>query len=116
MNREQIINLYGIIRELKATKLNIDARKQYTLLRIEMVKLFKEFEEAKTEIAEQTKCEDEQKWNEEFQEIIKEWLNVNVELDTKIFTVEECVDFITSNDLSGVVEDFIIELMINETK
>lgn len=112
MKREEVINLYVIIRELKATKLNIDARKQYTLLRIEMVKLFKEFEEAKTEIAEQTKCEDEQKWNEEFQEIIKEWLNVNVELDTKIFTVEDCVDFITSNDLSGVIEDAIADLMI----
>jgi len=112
MKREQIINLYGIIRELKATKLNLEARKNYTLLRIEMVKIFKEFEEAKTEIAEQTKCEDEAKWNEDFIEIIKEWLNVNVELDTRIFTVEDCIDFIASNDLSGVVEDVLTDLMI----
>lgn len=87
-------------------------RQQYTLLIIEMVKLFKEFEEAKTEIAEQTKCEDEQKWNEEFQEIIKEWLNVNVELDTRIFTVEDCADLIMSNpDKNGTFIDVIIEYL-----
>jgi len=39
---------------------------------------------------------------------------VNVELDTRIFTVEDCIDFIASNDLSGVVEDVLTDLMIKQ--
>ena len=114
MKRETIINLYSIIRELKATNLSSEARKKYTLLRIELVKIFKEFEEAKTEIAEQTKDEDNEKWNKDFSAIIMEWLSKEIDLDTKIFTVEDYVDFISSNDLAGVVEDIIANLMIKE--
>ena len=114
MKRETIINLYILIRELKATNLKIESRKKYTLLRIELVKIFKEFEEARTEISEQTKNEDPNKWSEDFKEIMTDWLNKEVDLDTKIFTVEEYIDFISSNDLAGVIEDVIAELIIKE--
>ncbi len=112
MKREQIVNLYSIIRELKATNLSSESRKKYTLLRIELVKVYKEFEIAKAEIAEQTKNDDENKWNEDFTAIIREWLNEDVNLDSKIFSVEDYVNYISSNDLAGIVEDVIADLMI----
>lgn len=112
MKREQLINLYSIIRELKSTNLKLEAKKAYALLRIELVKIFKDFEVAKAEIAEQTKNDDEKKWNEDFSSIMNEWLNKEVELDCKIFSVEDHIDFISSNDLVGIVEDVLADLLI----
>ena len=116
MIRAEIINLYELIKGLKSNKLTPEAKKDYTLLRIELVKLYKEFEQAREEIIEQTKpdSENEQEWNEAFQPIILEWLNAESNIDSRVFTVEDYIDFISSNELVGEVEDYIGLQMIKE--
>ena len=84
------------------------------MLRIELVKLFKEYEQARQEISEQTKLDDQDKWNEAFQPIMVEWLNKESEIDSKIFSVDDYVDFISSNELKGDLEDLIGLLMIKK--
>lgn len=96
--------LYEIIRELKATKLSTEARKKYTLLRIELVKFYIEFEQARNETWEQSQ--------EDFQEILSEWLNAEIDLNLKVFSTNDYIDFISSNDLEGNVEDLIYQLMV----
>ena len=112
--RGECVHLYALIRDLKSNKLSEQAKKAYTLLRIDLLNLQKEYETARQEIAEQTKPDNENQsdWDRAFIPIVEEWLKKESNVNLKIFSFDDYIDFISSNELSGSVEDAIYQLMV----
>ena len=121
IKRENAVNLYGLIRDIKNSNLSREALMKYIMLRVKLKSLFEEFEKVRTEIAEQTKPDgwkegDSMKeWDEAFRPVMQKWLAEEVDINTKIFTQEECADLISSNpDLSGSAIDLIVSGLLKE--
>lgn len=114
MKKRDVVNLYGLIKGAMSGKLEPEVKKNYTLLRIELIKVFKDLEEARQEITNQTKNEDKEIWNKDFQVIMNEWLSKEIELDCKVFSLDDYLIFIGANDFPGDVEDFIREIMVKD--
>ena len=118
LTRAQIITLYSVIRELKNGNLKKEAFVKYLMLRVELKAVADEFEKAREEFSAQTKPESWKEgdttteWDKAFQLVAAEWLSKETKIDTRIFSVEECCDLISSNpDVSGNVSDVIVEMM-----
>ena len=121
MKRENAVNLYGLIRDIKNSNLSREALVKYIMLRVKLKSLFEEFEKAREEISEQVKPTDwkegdsMKEWDEKFRPVMQKWLAEEVDIDTKIFTKEECADLISSNpDLSGSAIDLIVSGLLKE--
>lgn len=119
--REIAINLFDLIRDIKNSNLSREALVKYIMLRVKLKSLFDEFEKAREEISEQVKpakwkeSDGMEEWDEKFRPVMQKWLSEETEIDTKIFSKEECADLISSNpDLSGSVIDLIVSGLLNE--
>lgn len=114
VTRGECVHLYALIRDLKSNKLSMQAKKAYTLLRIDLLNLQKEYETARQEIAEQTKPDNENQaeWDKAFIPIVEEWLKKESDINLKIFSFDDYIDLISSNDLSGSIEDVIYQLIV----
>ena len=116
--RGQIVALYAIIRDLKASELNKEAFVKYMMLRVELKAVFDEFEKAREEFSAQTKPEGWQEgdctkeWEKMYQPLAAGYLKKETDIDTRIFTIDECIALIRSNpEVSGSVGDVIVEMM-----
>ena len=116
VTRNEIVSLFMLIREVKNANLKRDALVQYVMLRVKMKSLFDEYEKVRQEISEQTKPEgwqegdNQDEWNEAFKPVMEAWLNELAGIDTKIFTEEDCADFIMSNpNQPGTFVDLVME-------
>ena len=116
VTRNEIVSLFMLIRECKNSNLKRDALVQYVMLRVKMKGLYDEYEKVRQEISEQTKPEGWQEgdsqdaWNEAFKPVMEAWLNEPAGIDTKIFTEEDCADFIMSNpNQPGTFVDLVME-------
>lgn len=116
VTRNEIVSLFMLIRECKNSNLKRDALVQYVMLRVKMKSLFDEYEKVRQEISEQTKPDGWQEgdsldaWNEAFKPVMEAWLNEPAGIDTKIFTEEDCADFIMSNpNQPGTFVDLVME-------
>ncbi len=121
LTRNECVNIYSVIRDIKSGGLSREALVKYIMLRVKLKSLFEEFEKAREEISEQTKpdgwkeSDGMKEWNEKFRSVMQKWLAEGVDIDTKIFTQEECVDLISSNpDLSGSAIDLIFSGLLKE--
>ena len=119
MKRENAVNLYGLIRDIKNSNLSREALIKYIMLRVKLKSLFDEFEKAREEISEQVKPTDWKegdsmtKWDEAFRPVMQKWLSEEIDIETKIFNQEECADLISSNpDLSGSAIDLIVSELL----
>ena len=128
LSRNELVNLYTILRNLDSSTLDREVRKSYILLKVELDALFEEFEKVRTKISEETKPKledvkaefkkrkkDDKKfdvetiveggeeyqefWNGEFQPIILKWLSEEVDIETKIFDAQAYAEFIIANDI-----------------
>ena len=45
---------------------------------------------------------------------MNEWLSKEIELDCKVFSLDDYLIFIGANDFPGDVEDFIREIMVKD--
>lgn len=116
VTRNEIVSLFMLIRECKNGNLKRDALVKYVMLRVKLKGLFDEYEKVRQEISEQTKPEGWQEgdsqdaWNEAFKPVMEAWLNELAGIDTKIFTEEDCADFIMSNpNQPGTFVDLVME-------
>ena len=116
VTRNEIVSLFMLIRECKNSNLKRDALVQYVMLRVKLKGLFDEYEKVRQEISEQTKPEgwqegdSQDEWNEAFKPVMEAWLNEPAGIDTKIFTEEDCADFIMSNpNQPGTFVDLVME-------
>jgi hypothetical protein len=121
LTRNECINLYSVIRDIKSNGLSKDGLIAYIMLRLKLKEVVEQFEKVRTEIAEQTKPDgwkegDSMKeWDEAFRPVMQKWLSEEVDIDTKIFTKEECADLISSNpDLNGSAIDLIVSGLLKE--
>ncbi len=121
MTREKAINIFGVIRDIKNSELSREALINYIMLRIKLKALFDDFEKAREEISEQVKPTDwkesdgMKEWDEKFRPVMQKWLSEEVDIQTKIFSQEECADLISSNpDLSGSIIDVIVSGLLHE--
>ena len=119
--KENAINLYGLIRDIKNSELSREALINYIMLRIKLKALFDDFEKAREEISEQVKptgwkeSDGMKEWDEKFRPVMQKWLSEEVDIQTKIFSQEECADLISSNpDLSGSIIDVIVSGLLHE--
>jgi len=116
IKKENAINLFVLIRDIKNSNLSREALVKYIMLRVKLKNLYDEYEKVRQEISEQTKPEgwkegdSQDAWNEAFRPVMEAWLSEPADIDTKIFTEEECVDLIMSNsDRTGTFVDVIME-------
>ena len=121
IKKELAINLFGLIRDIKNSNLSREALVKYIMLRVKLKSLFDEFGKAREEISEQVKptgwkeSDGMKEWDEKFRPVMQKWLSEDVDIDTKIFSQEECADLISSNpDLSGSVIDLIVSGLLHE--
>ena len=120
MKKENAVNLYGLIRDIKNSNLSREALIKYIMLRVELKSLFDDYEKARQEISEQVKPNDwkegdnMKEWDEAFRPVMQKWLSEEVDIQTKIFSQDECADLISSNpDLSGSIIDVIVSELLN---
>ena len=121
IKKENAINLFVLIRDIKNSNLSREALVKYIMLRVKLKSLFEEFEKAREEISEQVKpsgwkeSDGMKEWDEKFRPVMQKWLSEEVDIDTKIFNQEECADLISSNpDLSGSAIDLIVSGLLKE--
>src|SRR5690554_3446568 len=121
IKKENAINLFVLIRDIKNSNLSREALVKYIMLRVKLKSLFEEFEKAREEISEQVKPTDwkegdsTKEWDEAFRPVMQKWLAEEVDIQTKIFNQEECADLISSNpDLSGSAIDVIVSGLLHE--
>jgi hypothetical protein len=121
IKKENAINLFVLIRDIKNSNLSREALVKYIMLRVKLKSLFEEFEKAREEISEQVKpsgwkeSDGMKEWDEKFRPVMQKWLSEEVDIQTKIFNQEECADLISSNpDLSGSAIDLIVSGLLNE--
>ena len=110
--RNEIVSLFLMIREARNGKLSREALVKYVMLRVKMKSLFDEYEKVRQEISEQTKPDDWQEgdssemWDKAFRPVMEKWLIEPSGIDTRIFSDEDCADFILSNpDKDGTYID-----------
>ncbi len=118
--KENAVNLYGLIRDIKNSNLSREALTAYIMLRIKLKALFDEFEKAREEISEQVKPKDWEQsdgmteWDANFKPVMQKWLDEEIDIETNIFNHEECADLISSNpDLSGSIIDVIVSGLLH---
>jgi len=116
LTRNEAVSLFMLIRDIKNSNLSREALVKYIMLRVKLKNLYDEYEKVRQEISEQTKPEgwkegdSQDAWNEAFRPVMEAWLSEPADIDTKIFTEEECVDLIMSNsDRTGTFVDVIME-------
>jgi hypothetical protein len=121
IKKENAINLFVLIRDIKNSNLSREALVKYIMLRVKLKSLFEEFEKAREEISEQVKPTDWKEgdgmeaWDKAFRPVMQKWLAEEVDIQTKIFNQEECADLISSNpDLSGSAIDLIVSGLLHE--
>ena len=118
MTKREAIELYSAIRDIKNGNLSREAMVKYVMLRVKLRGVADEFEKAREEVSEQTKPEgwkeghSTKKWDEAFRPVIEKWLSEEVDIDSRIFDQEECVDLIMSNpDKDGLFGDVIVQYL-----
>lgn len=116
VTKNEVVSLYMLIRDTKNSNISRAALIKYVMLRVKLKSLFDEYEKTRQEISEQTKPEGWKEgdsvdaWNEAFRPIMEAWLNEPAGIDTKIFTEEDCADFIMSNpNQPGTFVDLVME-------
>jgi len=118
ITRNEAVSLFMLIRDIKNGSLSRDALVKYVMLRVKLKAIYDEYERVRQEISEQTKPEgwkegdSPDEWNESFRPVMEAWLNEPIEIETKIFTEEDCADFIMSNpDQPGTFVDVVMEYL-----
>jgi len=121
IKKENAINLFSSIRDIKNSNLSREALVKYIMLRVKLKSLFDEYEEARKEISEQVKpanwkeSDGMKEWDEKFRPVMQKWLDEEIDIQTKIFNQEECADLISSNpDLGGSVIDLIVSGLLHK--
>ena len=116
--RNELVSLFMLIRDTKSSNLSRQALVKYVMFRVKLKGLYDEYEKVRQEISEQTKPEgwkegdSPDEWNEAFRPVLEAWLNEPADIDTKIFTEEDCADFIMSNpDQTGTFVDVVMEYL-----
>jgi len=119
MRKNEVVELYSILRELRNGKMSHDGVMAFILMRIKLKKVYDEFEKAKQEISEQTKPEgfkegdDVARWNESYAPIMEKWLGEETDrIDTNVLTPNDFVELVSQTEMTGGVQDLLFERLV----
>lgn len=138
--KNDLINLYAIIKDFKANGLDRDSRKSYITLKIKLREMDEDFTKKRDILSEETKPTLEfvkkhfkdnkikgvkideikegddnfiQVWNDEYSPIMMEWLSEEVEIDLNIFDIDAFTDFCMANeDMNPNVETLLGKYLV----
>lgn len=124
-----LFTLYTILNKLKCNQLKKESMVKYIPLRVKLKGIFDQYEKIRTEASDQTKPDgfddmtESQKnsalieWESKITPILSKWFGSDLEkpIDTKIFSMDELVDFFNSNpDLVGDQMDVITTHLLKD--
>ena len=123
MTRNDVINLFTIIKDVSASELDKDTLIKFILLRVKLKDISLEFDKIRQEVADQTKPkdwkegDDMSEWNSKFQPILVEWLKEKVNLDVKILSEEDLAVLLKENkDKFTELIEVLTFYMLKESK
>lgn len=113
MNVDKAFSLYEVLEKCKSNALETEAISKYIKIKLALKKFVEDINEKRALIAEETKCEDEEEWNSKFQKVFLEYVKSPVEIETKVFSIEEVATLISKSDLSGAEESLVIGCFVS---
>lgn len=118
LTRNECINLYSVIRDIKSNGLSKDGLIAYIMLRIKLKEVVEQFEKVRTEIAEQTKPDgwkegdSTEEWDKAFVPVMDKWLQEKTDINSSILSMDDCAAIVGANgDLVGRQIDVIVEYL-----
>ena len=118
MTRNDVINLYSVIKNINAANLNKDSLVNFILLRVKLKDIGMEFDKVRQDVADQTKPKDWKEgddmteWNNLFQPILTEWLKEKVDLDVRILSPEDLADLLKEEENRDKFKELIEVLTV----
>ena len=118
MTRNDVINLYSVIKNINAANLNKDSLVNFILLRVKLKDIGIEFDKVRQDVADQTKPKDWKEgddmteWNNLFQPILTEWLKEKVDLDVRILSPEDLADLLKEEENRDKFKELIEVLTV----
>ena len=118
MTRNDVINLYSVIKNINAANLNKDSLVNFILLRVKLKDIGMEFDKVRQDVADQTKPKDWKEgddmteWNNLFQPILTEWLKEEVDLDVRILSPEDLADLLKEEENRDKFKELIEVLTV----
>lgn len=123
LTRNECINLYYAIRDIKSGGMSKDGLIAYIMLRLKLKDVAEQFNIVRQEIAEQTKPEDwnegdsTEEWDEAFAPVMNAWLQEATDIDSHILTIEDCAALMQANpDMNGGQGDIVVESLMKPTQ
>lgn len=120
LTRNECINLYYAIRDIKSGAMSKNGLIAYIMLRLKLKEVAEQFESTRREIANQTKPDGWQEgdsteeWDEAFAPVMNAWLQEATEINSHVLVIEDCAVLMQANpDVVGGQMDIVVEnLMI----
>ena len=118
LTRNECINLYSVIRDIKSGGLSKDGLTAYIMLRIKLKDVVEQFEKVRTEIAEQTKPDgwkegdSTEEWDKAFVPVMDKWLREKTEINSHVLEMDDCIALVNANtEMAGRQIDIIVEYL-----
>ena len=123
LTRNECINLYYAIRDVKSGGMSKDGLIAYIMLRLKLKDVAEQFNVVRQEVAEQTKPQDwnegdsTEEWDKAFAPVMNAWLQEATDIDSHILTIEDCAALMQANpDMSGGQLDVVVESLMKPTQ
>ena len=118
LTRNECVNLYSVIRDIKSNGLSKDGLISYIMLRLKLKDVVEQFEKVRTDIAEQTKPDgwkdgdSTEEWDKAFVPVMDKWLQEKTDINSSILSMDDCAAIVGANgDLVGRQIDVIVEYL-----
>lgn len=123
LTRNECINLYYTIRDIKSGGMSKDGLIAYIMLRLKLKDVAEQFNTVRQEIAEQTKPDGwkeedgNEEWDKAFAPVMNAWLQESSGIDSHVLTIEDCAALMQANpDMNGGQGDIVVESLMKTTQ
>lgn len=123
LTRNECINLYYAIRDIKSGGMSKDGLIAYIMLRLKLKDVAEQFNTVRQEVAEQTKPEgwqegdNTEEWDKAFAPVMNAWLQEATEIDSHVLAIEDCAALMQANpDMNGGQGDIVVESLMKPTQ
>ena len=118
LTRNECINLYYAIRDIKSGGMSKDGLIAYIMLRLKLKDVAEQFNVVRQEVAEQTKPQDwnegdsTEEWDKAFVPVMDKWLREKTEINSHVLEMDDCIALVNANtEMAGRQIDIIVEYL-----
>ena len=118
LTRNECINLYYTIRDIKSGGMSKDGLIAYIMLRLKLKDVAEQFNTVRQEIAEQTKPDgwkegdSTEEWDKAFVPVMDKWLREKTEINSHVLEMDDCIALVNANtEMAGRQIDIIVEYL-----